>query len=189
MKELAGDLSQVEQWLRPKNGPPTTLPDLSRGLTQPIEVERLKVSVPFSTINTMIPKIAGPQLKEAGVRDLKIGKGRGQNEVSIRGKAKKFLLEAGFDAVGQLDINTKGQPVFSLGQVKVAGLAVPNFLASLATAVLAGSDLQELGVSQSGDDFVIDPTKMLPPNIDSKLTDLRVGEDGFIMEGGQNSAS
>ena len=186
MKELAHDLSQIEKWIQPDANSPSLLPDLNTSLAESIEVENLKITLPFKSVNTMIPKIVGRQLDEAGIKNMTIQKGRNPNEVSIQGKAKKFMIEVGFNAVGQLNVNKKGQPIFSLGQVRVAGLAVPNFFASLATAVLAGSDLQELGVKQSGEDFILDPKKMLPPNIQANLSTLRVGSDGFIIEGGSS---
>ena len=173
----------MEKWIRPGRG--AELPDLNRGLAEKIEVESLQMTVPYEAVDKMIPKLAGRQMAQLGVSNLSLSKGDAPGEIAIRGRAKKFLVDVGFQATGRLRINAQGQPAFSLNQTRVAGLAMPNFLASLAAAVVAGSEMKELGVKQFGSEVIVDPSKMLPPNIKSKLTTIRVGEEGFVIEGGR----
>lgn len=182
--DMASALAQVEKWVQPGGRSPS-LPDLNRGLQGNIEVESLQMTVPFEAMNKMIPKIAGRQMENLGVSGLTLSQGKSPNEIAIKGRARKFLLDVGFEATGRVRINPQGQPAFSLSQTHLAGFAMPNFLATLATSVMAGPQMKELGVKQFGSEFTIDPSKMLPPNIKPNLNAVRVGEKGFIFEGGR----
>lgn len=181
IKEVAQALSQVDQWVGSKTG---SLPDLSPSLRSRVQVDALKISVPFETVNKAIPKIAGPQLKEAGVRSLRVGPGEKPNEVSIQGRAKK-IFEVGFSAVGEMSVTPTGESKFVLKETRVGGLPMPNFLSTLATQIFAGESMREIGVTQNGSEFTMDPSKMMPSNVDMDLTDLRVDQTGFVIEGGQ----
>ena len=182
--DLASGLSQVDKWVRPGYG--SQLPDLNHGLAGKIEVESLRMTVPYETVNKMIPKLAGRQMSQLGVSEMSLSKGEGPGEIAIQGRARKFLVDVGFQASGRLRINAQGQPAFSLSQTRVAGMAMPNFLATLGAAVLAGPEMKELGVKQFGSEFTIDPSKLLPPNIQPNLTTVRVDEEGFVIEGGRD---
>ena len=61
---------------------------------------------------------------------------------------------------------------------------MPNFLTGLATSLFASQQMAEMGVTQRGDDFVIDQQKFLPKNIDAQVTSLSVNQSGFVVEGG-----
>ena len=126
--DLASGLSQVEKWIRPGRG--SQLPDLNRGIAEKIEVESLQMTLPYRAVNRMIPKLAGRQMSQLGVSDLSLSKGDAPGEIAIRGRARKFLVDVGFQATGHLRINAQGQPAFSLDQTRVAGLAMPNFIKS-----------------------------------------------------------
>lgn len=181
--DMASGLAQVEKWIRPPGGRSKSLPDLNRGLKEKIEVESLKMTVPFEAVNKMIPKLVGRQLKDVGVTQISVSKGENDNELAINGRARKLFVEVGFSATGILSVKPNGKPAFSLNQSRVAGFAMPNLLAGLATAVLAGGQMKELGVTQLGSEFALDPNKMLPPNIKSNLTTISIGEEGFVIEG------
>ena len=182
ISDLATGMAQVEKWIRPGKLP--TLPDLNSGLKQKISVNDLKMTVPFSAINKMLPKIAGQQMKKAGVTEIKVSKGDRPNQVAISGKAKK-IFEVDFDAVGELTVTKDGKPRFRLGQTQVAGFPMPNFVAGLATQIFAGTTMRQFGIEQFGTEFTVNPNKMLPGNIESSLTTVSINEEGFVIEGGR----
>lgn len=186
LKDAAVGLAQVEQWIAPP-GHRRRTPDLNGTLAGKIQVDELRMTVPFSAVNEMIPKLAGREMKKAGVVSLQVGKGRTANELSIKGRAEKLFLDVDFHATGRLTADHQGKPTFRLEQTRVAGLAVPNFLASFAAAVLSGESMKDLGIKQRGSEFTIDPNKMLPPNIDSPVTTIGIADEGFLIEGGSRS--
>ena len=49
--------------------------------------------------------------------------------------------------------------------------------------------MEEFGIQQSGDEFTMDPKKMMPANIDADLTAMTVSEDGFVIRAGAPSDS
>ena len=72
---------------------------------------------------------------------------------------------------------------------RVAGVPMPNFLTGLATSIFASQQMSEMGVTQRGDDFLIDQQKFLPKNIDAQVTGLSVNETGIVVEGGSGYLS
>ncbi len=84
-----------------------------------------------------------------------------------------------------MSITTEGKPRFDLTKTRVAGLPMPNFLTTLATALFGGEALREAGVHQKGSEFTIDTSKTLPPNIDIHLSRVSVSKGGLVIEGGR----
>lgn len=185
ISDMAGGVAQVEQWIRPGQRP--QVPDLNNGLRQKISVDELKMTVPYSAINSLLPRIAGPQMRKAGVTEIVVSKGEKANQLSIKGKAKK-VFQVEFDAVGELTVTKNGQPRFRLGQTHVGSIPMPNFVAGIATQIFAGSSMRQFGIEQQGTEFTVDVSKMLPGNIKSSLTTIRIDEEGFVIEGGRPDA-
>jgi hypothetical protein len=177
--ETTRAMSQIERWVKSE----PSLPDMSQAFQSKISVSDLKMTVPFKTINRLIPQISGSQLKEAGIRSLSVSAGERPNEIAIRGRVKK-LFEVGFEATGKMSVSKAGEPTFHLSKSRVAGLPMPNFLTSLATAMFAGRNMAEMGVRQENGAYVIDPKKMMPTNIDAQVTNLSVNRSGIVIEGG-----
>lgn len=181
IQQATNQMSQLDTWLR--SGSPGAKPDLGGLLEQPLTVEKMRLQVPFSTINKAIPKIAGKQLQEAGVRRLSISPGDEPGEIRIEGRVKK-LVEVGFSVEGNLSVTPTGKTRFEIERSRVGGIPMPNFLASLATAMFAGKSLSEMGVEQEGNEFRMDPKTMLPSNVKTRITGLGVSSEGFLIEGG-----
>ena len=179
-------MSQVDQWVNPDGQ--AQIPDLGQELQKGISVNKLRMTVPFETVNSTLPKLAGEQLAEAGVSKISLSAGESAGEVTIKGRAKK-LVSVGFEAIGEVSVTSSGRPKFRLKGSSVAGIPMPNFLTSVATAILAGDSMEEFGVQQSGDEFTMDPKKMMPANIDANLTGVSVSEDGFVIRAGPLSVS
>jgi len=183
IKDAASGVAEVETWM--KLGRKNTLPDLQDSLQAKVTVNDLKLTIPYRSINKILPEVAGEKLESAGVRSLLLRKGEGPNDIDIKGRVKKFI-ETDFSARGELQVSPTGKAKFRLKETRVAGLPMPNFLAGLAARIFAGETMREMGVSHDGQDFVLDPAKMMPENIESPLTRIRVGEEGFIIEGGRH---
>lgn len=177
--EMTEAMSRLDRWVKPR----PTFPDVGQSLRSKITVSDMKVALPFSTMNDLIPKISGPQLKEAGIRSISISAGERPDEIAIRGRVKK-LLEVGFDATGRVSLTEAGEPRFKLEKSHVAGIPMPNFMASLATALFAGK-MAEMGVRKEGESFVLDPKKLMPKNVDAQVTSLSVNQSGLVVEGGK----
>ena len=186
IKETSSTMSQVDQWVNPDGQ--MQIPDLGKELQKGISVDKLRMTVPFETVNSTLPKLAGEQLAEAGVSKVSLSAGESAGEVKITGRAKR-LVSVGFEAVGEVSVTPSGQPKFRLKGSRVAGIPMPNFLTSVATAILAGDNMEEFGIQQSGDEFTMDPKKMMPANIDADLTAMTVSEDGFVLRTGAPSDS
>ena len=142
--DLSAAMTELERWAKPN----PSLPDMSQALQTKVQVSDMKLTVPFKTLNKMIPQMAGRQLEESGVRSLSVLTGS-----------------------------------------RVAGVPMPNFLTGLATSIFASQQMSEMGVTQRGDDFLIDQQKFLPKNIDAQVTGLSVNETGIVVEGGSGYLS
>jgi len=182
--DLSAAMTELERWAKPN----PSLPDMSQALQTKVQVSDMKLTVPFKTLNKMIPQMAGRQLEESGVRSLSVSAGRRPNEIAIKGRVKK-LIEVGFEATGELSASRAGQSRFRLTGSRVAGVPMPNFLTGLATSIFASQQMSEMGVTQRGDDFLIDQQKFLPKNIDAQVTGLSVNETGIVVEGGSGYLS
>lgn len=172
---MADTMSQVERWVNPR-------PDFSDvgSLEGRLTVTDLKATLPFRTLNKMIPKLSGPQLREAGIQSLSFSAGDKPDEIRIRGRVRK-LLEVGFEASGSLSVSKSGEAGFRLEKSRVAGIPMPDFVTGLATALFAGG-MTEMGVRKQGETFLVDPKKFIPKNIDAQVTSLSVNRSGIVVE-------
>ena len=177
--DLSAAMTELERWAKPN----PSLPDVTQAMQSRVEVSDMKLTVPFKTLNKMIPQIAGKQLADSGIRSLSVSAGNRPNEIAIKGRVKK-LFEVGFEATGEMSVSRAGKSLFRLTGSRVAGVPMPNFLTGLATSIFASQQMEEMGVTQRGDDFIIDQQKFLPKNIDAQVTSLSVNRSGFVVEGG-----
>lgn len=181
IKDAAAAMSKLDNWI--DTGTKVQKPDFNQLLQDPMTVTDMSVQVPFKTINKTIPKIAGEQLTEAGMKNVKVSAGDDPGTVKITGRVKK-LLEVGFEVEGDLSVTPAGKTRFAIERSRVAGLPMPNFITSLATAIFGGQSMEEMGVEQNGNEFLMDPKTMLPPNVDTKLSGIQVSQEGFLIQGG-----
>jgi len=125
-------------------------------------------------------QIAGDQLKEAGLSEVRLSQGEGR-QVRVRGTLKKGL-SLPFEVNGNLAASSDGGVKFSLQSSRLGGVPMPNLLLSLATK-LAGESLEKAGVSVQGDDFTIDTKRLTPKNVSFELSELSVDNGALVLEG------
>lgn len=183
---VSREMSDLNTWIK-SNGA-LAAPLLSVDPKSQVTVQDFQLSVPYETLNEIIPKVAGPKLKEQGITDLKFSRGRQSNQISVKGKAKR-LFTLGFEAQGELDVSKDGKPSFELSRAWIGGIPTPNFITTLATAVFAGSALEKAGVTQDGGKFTLDPKMMLPSNVEAPISGLSATQSGMLISGGTKDDS
>ena len=178
---VSKEMSDLNTWIK-SNGA-LAAPQVNLNPNSKVAVQDFQISVPYSTMNDIVPKVAGPKLEESGISDLKFSQGRRRNQISIKGKAKK-LFTVGFEAQGELAVSKDGKPSFELSRAWVGGIPTPNFITTLATAIFAGSKLEKAGITQDGGTFTMDPKKALPPNVEAPISHMSVDSNGMNISGG-----
>ena len=171
-------LSSLDSWVGGRRPNPRALGSL---MDKTLKVQEMKLRVPYETVARSFTKIAGSALRKKGISELTVGPGDKPNEIRVRGKAKRFLT-VDFEAKGTVTALSDGRARFQLHESRVGSFAMPNFVAQLGAALLAGDLMKELGTTQQGDSFVIDPSALLPPNLDAQVGSIITDKDGFIIQ-------
>ena len=181
MSDLFDEHTSLEALLKAGMGDGSEPIDFDKIKNEPMEIEKMKISMPGSTLVRSSQQVSGDALKENDIRGLTIEPRRG-DVLKIKGKVDK-LIDIPFDIEGKLSVHEGNKIEFALGKSKVFGV-IPIFgLVKKIVANIAGKNMEEMGVEQRGTSFLMDADDFLPENIKVGLT--RVGpEDGrLVLEG------
>lgn len=151
------------------------LPKLDQFAKIPMTVERAKVEVAPEVINGVLSDLQVP-----GVSDLSVGVGDG-GKLSLSGYAKK-IFTVPFEITGRVTRDDETHLRFSLDKTKVAGfLPVPNLMTNI-FAALAADQMQKIHVERQGNDYVVDVSGHIPPNLDLRLSRVTTQDGKLVME-------
>ena len=181
MSELFDEHTSLEALLKAGVAGGSEPIDFGNISSEPMEIERMKISLPGSTLVRSSQQVSGDALKDNDIKGLTIDPRRGDT-LKIKGKVDK-LIDIPFDIEGKLSVHEGNKIEFALGKSKVFGV-IPIFgLVKKIVANIAGKNMEEMGVEQRGTSFLMDADDFLPENIKVGLT--RVGtEDGrLVLEG------
>ncbi|MCA9778640.1 MAG: hypothetical protein KC800_18055 [Candidatus Eremiobacteraeota bacterium] len=181
MSDIFDENTSLEALLKLGKGDGAEPIDFGKIQNEPMEVERMKISLPGSTLVRSSEQVSGDSLRENDIKGLTIEPRRG-DVLRIKGKVDK-LIDIPFDIEGKLSVHEGNKIEFALGKSKVFGV-IPIFgLFKKIVACVAGKNMEEMGVERRGTSFLMDADDFLPDNIKVGLT--RVGtEDGrLVLEG------
>lgn len=174
LRKASRDLEKVEAWLGEGR-------DSLKGLADgPVVVDRLKAKIPLPFVNSILEKVAGAQMAEAGLSEISLSQGE-NNQLKLKGKVKKGL-KVPFEVTGALATTDEGKIKFSLLSSKLMGLPMPGTLVSLATR-FAGESLSKAGVEVDGQDYTIDPERIKPKNVLFEMNSLAVSDGAILVDG------
>lgn len=176
LREASSDLKDVENWLPTKENEAK----FRELVEKPVVIDELKARIPLPFVNSILEKIAGEQMQDAGLSEVRLSQGEG-SQIRVNGRVKRGIslpFEVNGDLVGTPD----GKAKFSLRSSRVAGLPMPNFLVSFATK-FAGQSLEKAGIVVDGSDFSIDTQKTKPKQILFELKSLTAQDGAILLEG------
>lgn len=176
LREASADLKDVANWLPSKENEA----NFKKLAEKPVVVDELKARIPLPFVNSIMERIAGKQMQDAGLSEVRLSQGEG-SQIRVNGRVKKGIslpFEINGDLVGTPD----GKAKFSLRSSRVAGLPMPNFLVSFATK-FAGESLEKAGIAVDGGEFSLDTQKMKPDKLLFELQSLSVQDGAILIEG------
>ena len=148
---------------------------------QPLEIEKMKISLPGSTLVRSSQQVGGDDFEKHDIKELNI-QPRDGDVLKIRGKVDK-LIDIPFDIEGKLSVHEGNRIEFALGKTRVFGV-IPVFgLVKRIGAAIAGKSMEEMGVERKGTSFIMDADDFLPENAQVRLTKIGTEGDRLVLEG------
>lgn len=181
MSELFDEYTSLEALLKAGMGDGSQPIDFGNISNEPMEIEKMKISLPGSTLARSSEQVSGDAMKENDIKGLTIEPRQG-DVLKIKGKVDK-LIDIPFDIEGKLSVHEGNKIEFALGKTRVFGV-IPIFgLVKNIVANIAGKNMEEMGVEQRGTSFLMDADDFLPENIKVGLTRVGTENGRLVLEG------
>lgn len=161
-----------------KNGGKPDLGGLKALGQTPVKIQELKVRVPQSTVTRLVKEHARhPNLKELNVT---LGD---QGSFEASGVAHKWV-DLPFHVSGMMEATDDGQVRVRLKDGKVFGMVpIPKIIMGMVTS-MAGDKVDKVPMKKEGDDLLIDPSALVPNNIEFNLNSVTTHKGELIVAGG-----
>jgi hypothetical protein len=181
MSEMFEEHTSLEALLKAGMGEAAEPIDFSKMRGEPMEIEKMKISMPGSTLVRSSEQVGSDSLKKNDIKDLSIEPKDG-NILKIKGKVDK-LIDIPFDLEGKLSVQDGNRIEFALGKTRVFGVLPIFGLVKRIGAAIAGKNMEDMGVERRGTSFIMDADDFLPENTKVRLTKVGTEGDRLVLEG------
>jgi hypothetical protein len=181
MSEMFDEYTSLEALLKAGMGEGAGPIDFGDIRNEPLEIEKMKISIPGSTLVRSSEIVGSEDLKKNDIKDLDI-KPQDGDILKIKGKVDK-LIDVPFEIEGKLSVQEGNRIEFALGKSRIFGV-VPIFgLVKRIAAAVAGKSMEKMGVERKGTSFIMDADDFLPESTEVHLTRIGTEDGRLVLEG------